>query len=48
MLKMPTIIGHASSIVNTIKIDAIELVFIPFDKAANPVLSDRLLGELPN
>ena len=48
MFKMSTIIGHASNIVNIIKIDVVELVFMSFNKATNLILSDRLLDKFLN
>ena len=48
MFKMLTIIGYMFRMINTIEIDIVEDVIMPFNEAANPVLADMLMGYLSN
>ena len=48
MIEMPTVIRYAPRIVNIIEIDIIELIFMPFYKVKNLVLSDRRFYKLYN
>ena len=45
---MPTIIGHTTRVINTIEKHAAQLVVVPFNKAGNLVLPNRLSRQLHN
>ena len=48
MTEMSTVIRYAPRIVNTIEIDAVELIFMPLHEAENPILSDKRSYKLYN
>ena len=48
MIKMPIVIRYAPRIINIIKIDTIELIFMPFYKVGNLMLSNRRFYRLYN
>ena len=45
---MLTIIGYMFKIINTIEIDTVEDIIMPFNKTANLVLADMLMNYLLN